>query len=87
MSRQLTVTAETAETKPGKGKRTAFRVLANTLMVLGFMAPVFGIVLFVVHSFVPEEEVLDDIGSVMIIVSIPLLLLGSHFLDKGDEVR
>lgn len=52
---------------------------------LGTVAPLVGLALIVIHSVIPEDRILADIGTVLMIVSIPMLLLGSHFMDLVDK--
>lgn len=75
----------TENVSPRRGR--SFRVAAITVMAMGFLCPIIGILLFVVHAFVTDDHALNGVGSGLLIASIPLLLVGSHLLEKADDVR
>lgn len=62
-----------------------YRALATTVMAIGFLCPILGILLFVIHAFVTDDHALNGVGSGLLVASIPLLLVGSHLLDKADD--
>ncbi len=62
-----------------------YRAVATIVMSIGFLCPLVGIILFLIHSLVSEDHALNGIGSGLLVASIPLLLTGSHLLDKADE--
>ena len=62
-------------------------VLAAALFAGGFFAPLLGIGFFVIHSLLREDGFFSGLGSALVFVSIPLLLAGSHCLDRADAKR
>lgn len=51
------------------------------LFVAGFVLPVAGLFLVVVHALVPGDVILGRIGTIAMIASIPTLLAASHLMD------
>jgi hypothetical protein len=70
-----------------RSRATFYFVVASLLLGGGFLAPLLGLIFFLVHSFVAHDHLLSAIGSVLLVVSIPMLLAGSHFLDVVDEKK
>ncbi|MBK7705455.1 MAG: hypothetical protein IPJ30_06640 [Acidobacteria bacterium] len=60
-----------------------YRTLATVFMSLGFLCPLIGLILFLIHSLVTDDHALNGVGSGLLVASIPLLLIGSHLLDKA----
>lgn len=77
--------AATSHRKPGASLLTP--ALAFIGLSWGILAPILGLVFFIIHSAVTNDHVFGDIGTGLIIASIPLLLIGSHFLDLWDKQR
>ena len=71
--------------RPAPKGITVLRAAATAFMAAGFMCPLIGVLLFVIHSFVTDDHALNRVGSGMIVAAIPFLLIGSHLLDKADE--
>jgi hypothetical protein len=84
-----TRTAQAA--KPDKKSRSVLLTgMALVLFASGFMLPVAGLIFVIVHSIVADDSVFDRVGTVLMIASIPVLLVGSHLMDlterrNGDE--
>jgi hypothetical protein len=72
-------------------KKTGAPLLISALAFIclswGILSPILGLVFFIIHSTVAEDRAFGDIGTGLMIVSIPLLLAGSHFLDVWDKHR
>lgn len=86
---------ETIETKKKRGvsarEKTAGGTLSSVLafacLSSGVFSPVLGVIFIIIHSVLETEGVFARIGTVLMIVSIPFLLAGSHFLDVWDKYR
>ena len=65
-------------------RRMTYSVLAG-FGVLGGIASLFvGIVFVVLHSLVEGDRMFDRGGTVLLIVAIPMILIGSLFVDGID---
>lgn len=62
-----------------------YEMLALLSFVSGILAIVAGQICSLIASQYQELPRLGTIGTVLLTVSIPLLLLGAVFLDKADE--
>ncbi len=67
--------------------KNGFLILAAAFMGAGFLAPLFGMIFAVVHTIVADDVFYNRIGTILFIVSIPLLFVGSHFLDVDRNRR
>ena len=47
--------------------------------------PIVGIVLVVIHGFMKNDAVFDSIGTGLLIAALPMILIGSIFLDMINE--
>lgn len=72
---------------PKKTGGTLVSALAFVCLSWGVLAPILGLVFIIIHSAVEADEVFGEIGTALMVVSIPLLLAGSHFLDVWDKHR
>lgn len=78
------------ESRDEKGRTNPVGVwpaFAFICMALGILAPVLGMVFILIHAAAEGDVVFGEIGTVLMIASIPLLLAGSHFLDVWDKHR
>jgi hypothetical protein len=66
---------------------TLASALAFVCLSWGVLAPILGLVFIIIHSAVEADQVFGEIGTGLMVVSIPLLLAGSHFLDVWDKHR
>jgi hypothetical protein len=70
-------------------KRLNARVVLSTAALLcfvgGFLAPILGLVIIIIHTAIPGDHALERVGTALMIVSIPLLLLGSHLMDLFER--
>ena len=48
----------------------------------GISALFVGILCVVIHGLVAHDKVFDHVGSILLIVAIPMILIGSIFLDE-----
>jgi len=71
----------------GARRALSYRAAATVVMAIGFLCPIVGILLFVIHAFVTDDHALNGVGSGLLVASIPLLLVGSHLLDRADDVQ
>lgn len=60
----------------------AFSILAMSGIFGGTSALFVGIVCVIVHGAVSHDVVLNQVGTGLLIVAIPMILVGSIFLDK-----
>lgn len=61
--------------------------LAGVLFAAGFLAPILGLIAIILHALIAGDTVFDRIGTALTIISIPLLLLSSHFLDMAERKK
>jgi hypothetical protein len=59
--------------------------IAMFLFASGFILPVAGMIFVIVHSILADDSVFDRIGTVLMIASIPVLLIGSHLMDLTER--
>ena len=57
-------------------------VIASFGIFGGISSLFVGIVLVVLHSIVPGDRMFDRIGTGLLIVAIPMILIGSIFIDE-----
>ena len=60
-------------------------VLASFGVLGGVSALFVGIVSVVIHGIVPQEHVFNRVGTALLMVAIPMILIGSIFLDEIDQ--
>ena len=61
---------------------TVCTVLASLGLFGGISSLFVGIVFVVLHGFIAAERMFDRVGTGLLIVAIPMILLGSIFLDE-----
>ena len=57
-------------------------VLASIGMFGGLSALFTGIMCVILHGIVSQDMIFDRVGTVLLIVAIPMILIGSVFLDE-----
>lgn len=82
----LSVKAMTQAQDESKSKRrdagtVLLRGAVFASMGIGLLAPLFGLAFIIIHSAIAEDRIFGQIGTILMIVSIPMLLVGSHFMD------
>jgi hypothetical protein len=77
--REITIVKAVAPNK----RSTTKIALAFGCLLGGFAAPFVGLLLLIFHEIF-NDGLLNRIGTVLMIVSIPLILLGSIFMDSID---
>lgn len=75
--------AEADTAAPVNNRRTTMIALAFGCLFAGFATPFVGLVLLIFHEIF-NDGLLNRIGTVLMIVSIPLILLGSILMDLID---
>lgn len=75
--------SETTIVEPQPGKRIKRIALAFACLFAGFATPFVGLILLIFHEIF-NDGLLNRIGTVLMIVSIPLILLGSILMDLID---
>ena len=74
--------------KNGRENKTVFCIgLSAVLFAGGFLTPVLGLVLILVHASIEGDSVFGRIGTLLMVISIPMLLLASHFLDVAEQKK
>lgn len=68
-----------------KGKRLCLIAFLGGFGGLLFI--LIGFVFLIVHSIVKDDSIFDEIGTILILLSYPLLFIGGHFMDKVWEKR
>lgn len=68
---------------PAKNRRTTKIALAFGCLFAGFVTPFVGLIFLILHEMF-NDGLLNRIGTVLMIVSIPLILLGSILMDLID---
>ncbi len=68
-------------------RRTVLRplpcsVFAATGIFGGLSALFIGLVCVIVHGLVPGDAMFSSVGTVLLVVAIPMILIGSIFLDE-----
>lgn len=71
--------------RTAKRRSRRCRTLGIACFVIGFSLPILGLVVIIAHVAAGGVTVLDRIGSVLMILSIPVLLTGSHLLDLSEK--
>jgi hypothetical protein len=76
-----------SKTEPRKSK-VVFVVLATFGIFGGISALFVGLVLAIIHSALSGDTIFDQMGTGLLIAGIPMILIGSIFLDKieGKDV-
>jgi len=69
---------------PHPGKRTTKIAVAFACLFAGFATPFLGLILLIFHEIF-NDGLLNRIGTVLMIISIPLILLGSVLMDRVGE--
>ncbi|MBK8466839.1 MAG: hypothetical protein IPL32_13500 [Chloracidobacterium sp.] len=60
-------------------------VLASFGIFGGISSLFVGVVCVVIHGLVSGDGVFDSVGTVLLIVAIPMILIGAIFLDKIER--
>lgn len=75
----------------GKALKSRWAIVSSALAFIclsaGVFSPILGLIFIVIHSTMEADLAFGDIGTGLMIASIPLLLAGSHFLDVWDKCR
>ncbi len=61
--------------------------LAILFFTAGFIAPLSGLIFMIVRSLLQNDTFFACAGTILLILSFPLLFVGSHFLDVEREQR
>lgn len=62
-------------------------VLASFGIFGGISSLFVGIVSVIIHSMVAGDKIFDRVGTALLIVAIPMILVGSIFLDEIEEKK
>lgn len=69
----------------GWRKTEAIQIVAFCLFLIGFGAPLIGLVLFVADYIFEARTFLGTVGSASVLISIPILMAASHLMDIADR--
>jgi len=72
---------------PARSIASIWSGLACACLIGGISAPLLGLALIIIHTILVNDNLFNQIGTGLMIISIPLLLMGSHFLDVSDDCR
>jgi len=70
-----------------KSNFNTFLILAFISIVGGLFAIFVGFISIIFHAVLKDDVLLSQIGTVLMMISIPMLLVGGHFMDKATEKR
>lgn len=70
-----------------KRESNFFYILAFAGVFGGVLSIFTGFIFTIVHSVLKGDVTFDRIGTVLMIIAIPLMLLGGHFMDKATEKK
>ena len=76
---------DSAATKTTGKRRIA--TIAVAIFGSGVALPILGFTLAIVHSMIERDQIFGVVGTVCLIVTIPMILLGSHLMDKFDQAK
>lgn len=68
-----------------RGDKSFLVGMALVLFVGGFLSPAIGLILIILHSAIRNDIDLGRAGTVFMVASIPMLLLGSHLTDLLEK--
>jgi H+/Cl- antiporter ClcA len=66
-------------------RRWSYSLLAVFGIFGGLSALFVGIVLVIIHGFMKSDAVFDRVGTGLLIVALPMILIGSIFLDLIND--
>ena len=66
-------------------RRTTFSIFAAFGIFGGISALFVGLVFVVLYGIVPGDRMFDSVGTGLLIVAIPMILIGSIFLDSIEK--
>ena len=77
--------AEVRQSKKTKNKSILSSALALAGIGGGLLAIFFGFVFIIIHAILEHDTIFNQIGTFLTVISIPMILVGSIFLDKFGE--
>ena len=76
------ISSNHADRRVGKRQYAAFAIAT---FGLGIALPLLGLLLAVAHSLIEGDKALGVAGTVCLIATIPMIMLGSHLMDAFDK--
>lgn len=67
--------------------KRALAASAVAIFGVGAALPLAGLVLAVVHSLIDGDRAYGVIGTVCLIATIPMIMLGTHLMDVFDSAK
>lgn len=74
-----------ASPKPAAKRKLA--TIAVATFAVGVALPILGFTLAIVHSLVERDQAFGVLGTICLIATIPMIMLGSHLMDRFDRVK
>jgi hypothetical protein len=57
-------------------------ILASLGIFGGISSLFVGIISVIIHSMISSDRIFDEVGTILLIVALPMILVGSIFLDE-----
>ena len=87
MKNEALVYSEFIPEKQKTTRKNNFYLIAFCGGFGGMLSILVGFIFFIVHSLMKGDVVFDEVGTILIFLSFPLLFIGGHFMDKATEKR
>lgn len=68
-------------------RRISLTGAALALFASGILLPVAGLVFMIIHSALTDDLVFERLGTISLISSIPLIMLGAHLMDVYEREK
>lgn len=68
-------------------QKLVFSILALCGIGGGLLSAALGMICIIAHAALSADTTFNRLGTALMIAVIPLLLAGSHFMDKLEEAR
>ena len=88
------ISRENSSVHTSKSKRQLRRTILSPLFcsiaasfgIFGGISALFiGLICVILHAIVPHDTAFDSVGTVLLIAAIPMILVGSIFLDEIEK--
>jgi len=82
-----TTIANAPQTIEGHLSKRALATFAVAIFGIGATLPIAGFVLAVMHSLIEGDHALGVTGTVCLVATIPMIMLGTHLMDVFDSAK
>lgn len=79
--------AESPPTEKHHLSKRGLAAFAVAIFGIGASLPLVGLVLAVMHSLIEADRALGVIGTICLIATIPMIMLGTHLMDVFDSTK